>query len=32
MNILVAHFDILSKLYQTYMTGVNIALKYNSIY
>ena len=32
MDILVAHFDILSKLYQTYMTGVNIALKYNSVY
>ena len=32
MDILVAHFDISSKLYQTYMTGVNIALKYNSVY
>jgi hypothetical protein len=32
MNLFGNHFDILSKLYQTYDTNINIILKYNTSY
>src|SRR6478672_4028007 len=32
MNILATRLDILSKSYQAYITSINIALKYNSLY